>query len=306
MAMLLSLSAPGVPARADPSPSPRLPYEGLRIRSMSVSVRPEYDQPGVLVIYDALVVNDSLRPYAGELAFQIPEGAPVPHVCEITADGQHISRLPAVESGGWGRVVKWQLGRELGPGDVYHAFVEFYYDPVERADGVKRFIYQFVPLFSADRVELSVVEPLRASDFRLSPQQAPPRAVTLDGATFNVHLLQFDNLQPGQPVRLEVSYRKPDDRPSLVPKAGSPSAGAPGERPAGAGRGRVDPVLVGMGIALIGALGFFLYHGARRSATASRADDARRLARQLLLRGRISEATYQQILKDLEREARPR
>lgn len=336
IAMLLSASAPASPARAEEGPPPGLSLEGLRIQSMSVSVRPEYDRSGVLVIYDALVVNESPKPYSGELAFQIPEGAPVPHACEITREGQHLSRLPRTESVGSWRVVRWKLDRELGPGDVYHAFVEFYYDPIEKADGFKRFAYQFVPLVPADRVEVSVVEPLRATDFRLSPQQAASRAVPLDGTTFNTHLLQFDSLRPGQPVRIDVSYRKPDDRPSIAPEAGSTAPGGAGDRPPGAARGRVDPALAGVAVVLIGALGFFLYQGVRRSATALRsgatpairrrpasrpdapqppaargaaghlsADDERRLARQLLLKGRISEATYQQILKDLEREARP-
>lgn len=278
---------------------------------MSLSVRPEYDQPGVLVIYDARVVNASRRPFSGELAFPIPEGAPVPHVCEIGRDGEHLSRLPRTEPVGSLRVVKWNVDRELGPGDVYHAFVEFYYDPIEKADGFRRFEYEFVPLIPTDRLELTVVEPLRATEFRLSPQHAASRAVSLDGTTFNAHLFQFENLRPGQPLQLEVSYRKPDDRPSIAAKAGSTAPGGSGGGASGAGGGRVDPALLGLGIVLIGALGFFLYRGVRRPAARRAAagylsaDDERRLARQLLLKGRISEATYRQILKDLEREARP-
>ncbi|HEY8425346.1 MAG TPA: hypothetical protein VIK73_04945 [Limnochordales bacterium] len=304
MAIAAAALTPALPARARAGAPDGLLPDGLRIQSMSLSVRPEYDRPGVLVVYDALVVNESSNPFSGELAFPIPEGAPVPHACEMTRDGDHLSRLPRTESLGALRVVKWALDRELGPGDVYHAFVEFYYDPIEKAGDAKQFVYRFVPLVPIDRLELTLVEPLQATEFRVSPPNAASRLAFLDGQTFKTHVLEFQSLERDQPVQVEVSYRKADDRPSIAAKTGATGSGSSSDT-SGMGRGPVDPSLVGMAIVLVGALGLLLYLGVRRSALATRASvsEERRLARQLLLRGRISEATYQQILKDLDREA---
>lgn len=334
---VLTVPAAAVPVGSAEGFLEGLSLRGLRIPSMSVSVRPEYDQPGVLVIYEARVVNKSPQPFSGELAFQIPEGAPVPHACEITRDGDHLSRLPRTESVGPVRIVKWDIGRQLAPGDEYHAFVEFYYNPIERVGDLKTLSYRFIPLVPTDRLDVTVVEPLNARELRLSPNQTASRLASLDGRTFNTHLLQWEDLQPGQAVQVDVSYRKADDRPSIAPKA-QPSPGASDGRAPDLRAGRADPALVGLGIALFAVLGLFLYHGVRRSqapgltsprgprrhaasqAGASEqrgargvapatghlsADEERRLARQLLLKGRISEATYQQILKELEREAPP-
>ncbi len=333
------LTAPAVaPALAAGSFIEGLSLDGLRITSMSVSVRPEYDQPGVLVIYEARVLNDSPQPFSGELAFQIPEGAPVPHACEITREGDHISRLPRIESVGTLRLVKWNIDRQLGPGDEYHAFVEFYYNPIEKVGDLKSLAYRFVPLVPTDRLDLTVVEPLNAAELRFSPQHTESRLASLDGRTFNVHLFQWENLLPGQAVQVDVSYRRADDRPSIAARSEPLASGASGGAARATRSGWGDPALVGLGLVLFGALGLFLYHGMRRPQGPSRlsspgparrqaisragaekvaarapapagsplsADEERRLARQLLLQGRISEATYQQILKELEREGRP-
>lgn len=303
------------------SPVLAAPPAGLSAQSMDLMVKPEYDQSDVLVIYDAQLVNNSTSSYSGDVVFRVPKGINLGQTCEINQKGDHLCQLARTEDQGDYQLVRWSVGRDLGPGESYHAYMEFYYNPIQKKEGRKFIEYEYYPVMPVGQLELTVVQPLRSTDFQASPAPQATSQVVLDGTQFTAHSYQFKNLTGDRPVKVSFSYSKPDDRPSVAKKVAQGTAPGGGTSP---GK-KMDPALLGLAVILAGVLGFFLYQasGSRQRATAgtpTRARgkearsvksaperggdhvDERKRARQMLLQGQISEETYKQILRDLDQE----
>lgn len=63
----------------------------LSIGRMRVSIWPEYDDPGILAIYDGRFKDDTSFP--AEAVFYIPEGASISDACSLSPKGQHFCQL---------------------------------------------------------------------------------------------------------------------------------------------------------------------------------------------------------------------
>jgi len=226
----------GLLAGLAPVPGMAAPGQAA-IAMLRVDVWPEHDDPRVLVIYRGTLNPETPLPYT--LAFSVPAGAVV-HAAAYSRDGQLFT-------------AQYQTARS---GDLAQiAFVvpvpdfqfEYYLDviapPPQRAFDVT----VVFPLPVAN-LQVSVEQPLRASDFTLTPAAASTSAT----GAFTYHLYAQGAWPAGKPWTVRGTYQKPDTVPSLTPL---PPAGTP-ETPAG--EGRPFPVVliavVGMVAGVVGAL----------------------------------------------------
>lgn len=336
--LVVSLAGTAVAEEADTSGKARAVNVGtnqgtIRINNMDLSVKPEYDTRDVLVIYRFDLVNTGSEPYDGDLIFHVPKGATNDvHICRVEGSNLHAScALYQSKTEGQVTTFTWKPDWPIKPGENYHLYIEFYYNPIQGTkDKTIDFFYH--PSYPIDRLRISVLPPLRSSNVKLDPEAA---STLRDSEGFTHYHYEYSNVTGDTPIEVKISYTKEDNNPSIARTTGGGTTSGGGS--AGGTNNLASIALVAV-IALV--FGGMLFMAARRpsQATARRggtyskraasrapagkaartaADssrgrraapqvitDERKAARQMLLDGRISEDTYKQILADLEKEGR--
>jgi hypothetical protein len=167
------------------------------IRDASLQLWPEFDDPGLLVIFSGDFTDTMSFPR--DVSFPLPAGARGIQATEKQADGTLINQA-------------WQIANDRLtfslPGPSFH--IEFYVD--RPPSGNQRDIsYSFQAPYAIDALDIRVQEPARSTGFTMTP---PPQGSSVgnDGMTYST--LQRTNLKPGDKVDLDLRYTKTDQAPS--------------------------------------------------------------------------------------------
>lgn len=180
---------------------PAVAQQGIRVQAMTVSLWPEYDQEGVLVIYRGGLAEDVPLPVT--LRFLIPRGAGKPAATAgIDATGQYRYRSYQLADAGAFLEVSYSC--------PYREFqMEYYYNPLVVTDTLRSFVFQFQADYAVDNLTIEVKEPAGAQNLRLTP------VATGTGTDFDNLLLQKYTLgafAAGQTFQFSASYEKTDPR----------------------------------------------------------------------------------------------
>lgn len=225
---------------------------GLVIQQASLQLWPEYDDPGLLVIFSGRFTDTVAFPQ--QVAFPLPAGAR-----DIQATMQDASGTLLVQP--W-QNVNGKLTYTL-PGPAFH--VEYYLD--RPPSGNERELnYTFEAAYPILGLEVLLQEPARAIGFSATPQ--PERSFPgPDG--FIYHQLTRLNLAAGDRLPITIRYTKTDQGPSVMdtkltgsPSAPQPTAGSPAPRETR----WLALALIGLGgAALTGAVVYWLLQRRRPS-----------------------------------------
>ena len=196
-----------------------VPAQGaIVLSSLEIDLWPEYDRPGVLVIYRASIAPGSSLP--ARLSFRIPAAAGAPTaVAELRATGE---------------LATLEYARRVD-GDV--AIIEFtatrpriqieYYDPrIERDAATRSFTFTWPGDYEVGAFSVSAQQPDLARDLTINPpatreEQGP------DGLLYQTVTRQ--GVGPGEAVDIVVSYEKVADQLSvetMLPAEPSPVGGS--------------------------------------------------------------------------------
>lgn len=304
----------------------------LRMADLSLEVKPEYDEPGVLVINSAHLINAGTTPYSGPITFRVPKGANIDMACEIAADGNHVCQLYGIEDKGEYNELSWKVSRPIQPGERFPVYLEFYYNPIQ-GEKDKNIAFVYNPVYPIDQMNLAVYQPLRASNFTLNP---PAARTEKSGDGLTAYAYTYNNFTAPK-LDLKISYTKPDNTPSFKKQQNSNRAGGTGAPAvASGGLSANTAVIVLLVVILLAVLGMFIYYatsgqpkkraavgyghgsgnrgngGARNQSKPAKApastpvsvEDEKRRARQMLLDGKISEQTYNKLIADLDKEGK--
>lgn len=232
----------------------------LKVKRMTIDVKPEYDTPDVLVTYLAVYSNDSELPSSRKVRFKIPKEAELGQTCEIDKNGNHFCQLPEASQEGAFKEVSWDMGRSLGASEQYLAYLEFYYNPIQGAPD-KRILYSYTPVEPVESLEIHVTQPARSTNYKSEPS---PVSSGMSG-NLSYHAYNFSSVQADQPVMIDLSYTKADSKPSVKKEDVTGAMGTSGQSQApGAGPGSSkNTAMVAVAVVLALALGFLLYYGSR-------------------------------------------
>ena len=305
----------------------------ISIKAMDIHLEPEYDTTDVLVAYDLSFTNAAAADYGGKMIFHVPKGVNPAgptnevHICETQGSNKHAYCAPyTTETGNDYLTFTWSPSKALKPGADYPIYIEYYYNPLRLTGDRRDLDFYFHPSYDVGTLDLTVLAPLRSTSVTLDPQ---PKQQGLDSAGFSYVNYRYSNLKPEEPVRLKLSYAKPDTRPSIARAGASLSTG--GAQSKGLFK---DPSFYVLAVLVVGALGGLLVYGARggssrrrprrgpsgspsgasrpaaprseaqRSTGSSATEGEKQAARRLLLSGKISEQTYREIVAEIDREKR--
>ena len=243
---------------------------GIALSDMTVALWPEYDAPGVLVIYRGQL--SPAAPLPVDVTFAIPAQAGKPSsTAGVDAQGNFRYRQYQMAQQGDQLLVTYSL--------PYRRFqFEYYFDPFAGQGAERAFEYTYRADYAVESFTLEVQEPAGAEEFATDP---PADSVAAE-AQFPVHTIQFGRLEAGQEVAVRVTYRKEDPRLAAeVLGLPTPSSvqfeDAPG-RATGL-RGPIIALIAGAAVLAAGVVGLALWTRSRRAAPMSR-QARRRAARQ--------------------------
>ncbi len=246
LALLIALALLAAPVTAQ-TPT-------LNITEASLRLWPEYDDPGLLVIFSGTLTETGAFPQ--QVAFPIPANARNIQATYEDATGGLITQA-------W-QIVDGKLTYNL-PAPRFH--IEYY---VDRApSGNERAItHVFEAPYAVQTLRVTAQQPARATGFSLMPQPEQ----TLQGEDGLIyHLFNRVNLAAGEKVEIQLRYTKTDSglsKPQLAIPSTTPSA--PATASSGAGAADWLPwALMGVGAAvLFGAVGYWLLTQRRTQAAA--------------------------------------
>jgi hypothetical protein len=221
----------------------------LQIGQSTLQLWPEYDDPGLLVIFSGTLTGTTTFPQT--ISLPVPAGARNIQATYQDTSGSLINRQFELADG--------RLTYEL-PSSNFH--LEFYLD--RQPSGDERDIrYTFEAPYQTQTLLVSVQQPARATGFALQPaaQVAEPKA---DGLTY--HSFARSNVAAGERVEIVAKYTKTDSglsSPQLaVTTEGAATGSAATAQAARTSNDWLPWVLIGAGtLALFGiAAYYFLSH----------------------------------------------
>ena len=177
----------------------------LKIGRMKVSIMPEYESSDVLVVYEGKFADKDAFP--NQVTFTLPKGVTkLTDVCSLSPGGQHFCQLYNIVNKGEYNETSVKL-------PYADFFIDFKYSPFNIKSGrfIRDFEYDIKMIYPIDTLEVSIQEPLRSTEFKLSPEPMSK----INKKDLNYYNYTFKDIKEGQDVRFKIKYAKDDIMPSV-------------------------------------------------------------------------------------------
>jgi len=173
----------------------------VRLAGLTVSLWPEYDKPGVLVIYRGVIADDVALPVTLQFLLPKASGGPV-NTAGVDANSEfHYWTWKTAEAGDFISVSFTNPYREFQ--------MEYYYDPLITDGTLRTFAYSYQADYRVDNLVVEVKQPAGAQNLSLTPA-ATGTSVDFDDLPLQKYTVGA--LDQGQTFQLTASYDKTDAR----------------------------------------------------------------------------------------------
>jgi hypothetical protein len=217
-------------------------------KNVTLWVYPEYDDPRLLVMLEGKIT--STPPV--EAKFLVPSAAEMYSAGSKDAQGKYSGGPPnrvASQIAGWDEI-SYEVKTDT--------FRVEYYDPSIAGQTDKNISYDFRFLSSISDLRVIIQQPLKASNFLISP----PGTQTFEDQ-FAVNTYSFTNPDPAEPIHFDISYAKTDSNPS-VQKTPTPLAPLIPSDGTSASASYTPGIILGLPMLVIGVFAVILIVAVRR------------------------------------------
>lgn len=304
---------------------------GTNIKTtVDISIMPEYDTSDVLVLNTITFINSSGQAYSGEMRFPVPKGTTNNIVKETNSTNDSHLTVRVEDKGDHAEFV-WQPSQPIQPNATYPIHLEYYYNPIP-GTGNKSFDFIFQPSYTVDRANVQIYQPLKSTNLVTVP---PTQSLGADNQGFQLYGTNFTGVKPNQNISLKISYNKTDANPSVQPQTQQDGGGADQL----ATKGQFGSMAVLVPLAVLAIFGLIVLKKAMDKGEIEELDSAddeeeitvkptekkktsikstgkkqdfgstklmqeKKRLRNMLMNGEIGEATYHELLAELEEEYR--
>lgn len=192
----------------------------LSIGRMRAGIWPEYDDTGILVIYDGRFKDYASFP--AETTFYIPKGSQISDACSLSPKGQHFCQLYKQKNIGDMDEVRLKL-------PFPNFYLSFHINPFKEGSEEKIFDYIIKINHNIDKLLVDIQKPLRADGFKITPE---PMEKT-EARGFEQFGYVYKDVTKGKEIKFNIKYVKKDSQPSVdikySPMSGPKTFGSPFE-----------------------------------------------------------------------------
>ncbi|MFZ5639934.1 MAG: hypothetical protein ACOY4Q_04485, partial [Bacillota bacterium] len=222
-----------------PAPAVRAAGSEMDMKNMDLQIWSEYDDPRVLHILTGTLVNNTGKEYTGTVKFNVPKGAEIKMACELEGQSHVCQPYEITDKGDYAELT-WKMTKNVAPGQEYPFWLEYYYNPIQgKVD--KTIDYTLRPTYNIGQLKVTFKEPLKASNFKSTPQ---PVSSGKDGENFSTHYYDFQQVTPDKPISFKFSYTKSDPNPSKEPADPAAAENKPAADPLGTSAWKKPEVLI--------------------------------------------------------------
>jgi len=234
------------------------------VNNFTLSVWPEYDHPGVLVVFNGRFDQSEIPV---DVAFPVPERARYALVAGSTDTTRNqMIPVPIQDS---------ETGQEIRFTAVHPVFhVEFYYNPFQTNNPHRHYTYDFVSPVGIDSLIVLLQQPLTAQSFSA---EIPIDTQLQDNHGIIYHQRQYAGVEAGDTVHVEAHYENPQgslttDVLQAQMGGGQQNASVPPNQPGESGGPSLWLLLVVVGF--VGGVLYFVMQSRTREATDEVAEKA--------------------------------
>ncbi len=185
------VSASGSQPGGTTPPAP--PPGEIRIRRLSVSLWPEYDDPRVLVIIRGELSPES--PVPTRIRLPMPKGAELLGAGMISAQNQLLNHPHERLTGDTSDTLELTL-------PVRQFFAEWYYDPFSQREPERQFTYPLTLPYAVAQLHVDILQPDAATAFRTTP---PAEREDVNSRGGRHHLFSYRDLEPEAAKTFQVA-----------------------------------------------------------------------------------------------------
>lgn len=180
--------------------SPTSAQTGVVFDSVNISLLPEYDQPGMLVIIRGQLLDDISLPV--ELVFNIPVSAGEPNAVAAGGLDVGLSDVPykLTASGGWQEVTFTVDSRNIQ--------LEYYDPALLKRDELREYEFRWLTEYQVLDFNIEIQQPYGVQGISFSPALGEPQDRD-DGLSY--YVASYGELEAGATYSLRVSYEKSND-----------------------------------------------------------------------------------------------
>ncbi len=184
--------------------------EDLSIGRMRVLIWPEYDDRGILAVYDGKFKDNPSFPLT--TSFLVPKGAIINDACSLSFEGQHFCQLyKTIDRGIYDEV------RLLLPYPNF--YLSFHTSPIDTGNANRSLDYRIKTSHPIETMEVDIQQPLRSTEFSTSPVRNTATSMTRDkpfeAKGFNHDAYTLKDVTKGGESLFKISYYKDDPNPSV-------------------------------------------------------------------------------------------
>ncbi len=169
----------------------------ITLERLQVSLWPEYDRPGVLVIYRAVLPAAQTLPV--DLTFRIPAAAGEPNAVAYRADDLNLITMP------YTRQVVGDLAMITFTATVREVQFEYYDPALEIQESQHRFTFNWPGDYAVSEFAVEVQQPAQATRMSMTPALGSG-TLGNDGMTYFTAVL--GSMAAGETQSLQLSYEK--------------------------------------------------------------------------------------------------
>jgi ribosomal protein L32 len=241
------------------------------LSAVHIKLWPEYDQPGMLVIYDFEPAADIA--YPARLTFHIPPDANVNAIAALK-NGEFVNSNfegPTVEG-------EWQVLTIIADSATAYRFE--YYQPITIAGASRQFSFLWFGDYAVDSFNISVQQPVDTTSLTTNPAFEPKQES--DGLTY--YNSPSTSLKAGEQFSLNVQYDKSSERLTVPSSNIEPSQPLNQDTSGRVSISNYVPyIIAAVGVIfVVGGLGYYFLWGKprtvseqrRRRSHSSRAEEA--------------------------------
>jgi hypothetical protein len=224
-----------------------------------VSIWPEYDQPGVLIIYRVSLSSKMTLP--AEVSFRIPQAVKKPNAVAMQdVDGSLVTlNYSSKQEGDWTKITFTTPSPDIQ--------IEYYDSRLTKSGSTRNFEYRWPGDYTVNALTVEVQQPVNASNMQITPNLGPGQQQS-DGLTY--FETNIGALKSGTPFTIKLSYAKSDDALSHSTEPVNPAGAIDQNTPGRLTFQEILPWLIGaLGILLIAGGGLWYWQSGREQNSVS-------------------------------------